>query len=345
MTYKNKIKFSQNVLIANVNPEYLGVPVVDEEWELPRDKIQIIKELKRGNFGVVCEGLLLPEEKRVAVKKVIETAKDRDCLEFLNEASVMKQFTSAYHVVKLIGIVSREWPQLVVMEMMDFGDLKSYLRECRNDNPPPPSQMLLMAAEIADGMAYLEASKFVHRDLAARNCMVREDLVVKIGDFGMTRDVYETDYYRKGNRGLLPIRWMAPESLNDGVFTSKSDVWSYGVVLWEMATLACQPYQGMSNEHVLTFVVSGNKLDLPPVYPKPFKTIMHSCWRWKARFRPSFLQILDELAEHTTKGFREVSYYDSPEGRAERELLASQPQQCLLELSTNSAVYHNRYPH
>ena len=103
--------------------------------------------------------------------------------------------------------------------------------------------ILKMAIEIADGMSYLSDKKFVHRDLAARNCMVAEDLTVKIGDFGMTRDIYETDYYRKGGKGLLPVRWMAPESLRDGVFTSQCDVWSYGVVLWEMATLASQPYQ------------------------------------------------------------------------------------------------------
>lgn len=92
--------------------------------------------------------------------------------------------------------------------------------------PPTLRQILQMAAEIADGMAYLTANKFVHRDLAARNCMVAEDLTVKIGDFGMTRDIYETDYYRKGGKGLLPVRWMAPESLKDGIFTSHSDVWS-----------------------------------------------------------------------------------------------------------------------
>ncbi|XP_027132575.1 insulin-like growth factor 1 receptor [Larimichthys crocea] len=127
--------------------------------------------------------------------------------------------------------------------------------------------MIQMAGEIADGMSYLNANKFVHRDLAARNCMVAEDFTVKIGDFGMTRDIYETDYYRKGGKGLLPVRWMSPESLKDGVFTTMSDVWSFGVVLWEIATLAEQPYQGMSNEQVLRFVMEGGLLDKPDNCP------------------------------------------------------------------------------
>ena len=161
-------------------------------------------------------------------------------------------------MVKLLGVVSQGQPTLVVMELMEKGDLKTYLRSHRPDvcenfsqQPPTLKRILQMAAEIADGMAYLAAKKFVHRDLAARNCMVCDDLTVKIGDFGMTRDIYETDYYRKGTKGLLPVRWMAPESLKDGVFTCFSDVWSYGVVLWEMVTLASQPYQGLSNDQVI----------------------------------------------------------------------------------------------
>lgn len=205
--------------------------------------------------GIIRNLAKTPGETRCAIKTVNENATDRERINFLKEASVMKGFDT-FHVVHLLGVCSIGQPTLVVMELMANGDLKGYLRSHRPDEgqntqnpqspilqPPSLKRILQMSIEIADGMAYLAASKFVHRDLAARNCMVCEDLTVKIGDFGMTRDIYETDYYRKGTKGLLPVRWMAPESLKDGIFSSSSDVFSFGVVLWEMATLASQPYQ------------------------------------------------------------------------------------------------------
>lgn len=263
--YILKRKFMPNVpsmrLIATVNPEYVSTIYVPDEWEVPRKKIELLRELGNGSFGMVYEGVARDvvkgkPEVKCAVKTVNENATDRERIEFLNEASVMKAFNT-HHVVRLLGVVSQGQPTLVVMELMVNGDLKTYLRSHRPDvcenfskQPPTLKRILQMAIEIADGMSYLAAKKFVHRDLAARNCMVAEDMTVKIGDFGMTRDIYETDYYRKGTKGLLPVRWMAPESLKDGVFTSYSDVWSYGIVLWEMVTLASQPYQGLSNDQV-----------------------------------------------------------------------------------------------
>nr|XP_014430843.1 insulin receptor isoform X1 [Pelodiscus sinensis]XP_014430845.1 insulin receptor isoform X1 [Pelodiscus sinensis]XP_025042304.1 insulin receptor isoform X1 [Pelodiscus sinensis]XP_025042305.1 insulin receptor isoform X1 [Pelodiscus sinensis]XP_025042306.1 insulin receptor isoform X1 [Pelodiscus sinensis] len=315
-------------LYASSNPEYLSASdvYVPDEWEVPRDKINLLRELGQGSFGMVYEGIAKDivkgePETRVAVKTVNESASLRERIEFLNEASVMKGF-NCHHVVRLLGVVSKGQPTLVVMELMAHGDLKSYLRSLRPDaenNPgrPPPTlrEMIQMAAEIADGMAYLNAKKFVHRDLAARNCMVAEDFTVKIGDFGMTRDIYETDYYRKGGKGLLPVRWMAPESLKDGVFTAYSDGWSFGVVLWEISSLAEQPYQGLSNEQVLKFVMDGGYLDQPDNCPERLHSLMQMCWQYNPKMRPTFIEIIEMLKEDLHPSFREVSFFYSEENK------------------------------
>ncbi|XP_078678521.1 insulin-like peptide receptor isoform X2 [Branchiostoma floridae x Branchiostoma belcheri] len=330
------------VLYASVNPEYMSSAdvYVPDEWEVPREKITLIRELGQGSFGMVYEGEakdLVKDEPvvSVAVKTVNESASIRERIEFLNEASVMKTF-NCHHVVKLMGVVSKGQPTLVVMELMALGDLKNYLRRHRpeedaglsdspasneaknspfaeNDHDPPPTfkDIIQMAGEIADGMSYLAAKKFVHRDLACRNCMVAQDRTVKIGDFGMTRDIYETDYYRKGGKGLLPVRWMSPESLKDGVFTSQSDVWSYGVVLWEMATLASQPYQGKSNEEVLKFVIDGGMLEKPEGCPNKLYDLMKLCWQYRQSMRPTFLEIVEILSPELQPHFAEVSFYHS----------------------------------
>lgn len=311
-------------LIASVNPEYVSTVYIPDDWEVSRKKIDLIKELGQGSFGMVYEGLArdisgIPEMK-CAVKTVNEHATNRERIEFLNEASVMKAFDTA-HVVRLLGVVSQGQPTLVVMELMANGDLKSYLRSHRPDadsytgrQPPTLKRILQMAIEIADGMAYLAAKKFVHRDLAARNCMVAEDLTVKIGDFGMTRDIYETDYYRKGTKGLLPVRWMAPESLKDGVFTSSSDVWSYGVVLWEMATLASQPYQGLSNDQVLRYVIDGGVMECPENCPDKLYSLMRYCWQHKPVARPTFLEMAGQLVDDASPTFTQISFYHSAAG-------------------------------
>ncbi|XP_060783109.1 insulin receptor a isoform X1 [Neoarius graeffei] len=315
-------------LYTSPNPEYLSPDEMYEpdEWEVAREKITLLRELGQGSFGMVYEGVARDVVKgeaqtRVAVKTVNEAASLRERIEFLNEASVMKAF-SCHHVVRLLGVVSKGQPTLVVMELMTHGDLKSYLRHLRpdsEDNPgrPPPTlrEMIQMAAEIADGMAYLNAKKFVHRDLAARNCMVSEDYTVKIGDFGMTRDIYETDYYRKGGKGLLPVRWMAPESLKDGVFTAHSDCWSFGVVLWEISTLAEQPYQGLSNEQVLKFVMDGGFLERPDNCPDRLHSLMQMCWHYNPKLRPSFQEIIEMLRDELHPSFTDLSFFYSEENR------------------------------
>ncbi|XP_060537020.1 insulin-like receptor [Cylas formicarius] len=330
--YRRNVKERKNMrLIPAVNPEYVASVYIPDEWEVSRKKIELIKELGQGSFGMVWEGIAHDvngqSSIRCAVKTVNEHATNRERVDFLNEASVMKAFDTA-HVVRLLGVVSQGQPTLVIMELMAHGDLKSYLRSHRPDaeslnsiipkQPPSLKQILQMAIEIADGMAYLEAKKFVHRDLAARNCMVSEEMTVKIGDFGMTRDIYETDYYRKGTKGLLPVRWMAPESLKDGVFTSSSDVWSYGVVLWEMATLASQPYQGLSNDQVLRYVIDGGVMERPENCPDKLYALMRFCWQHKPTARPTFMKLCQILLEDASPVFSQVSFYHSPAGKEAR---------------------------
>ncbi|XP_074651853.1 insulin-like peptide receptor [Tubulanus polymorphus] len=322
------------ILYSSVNPEYMrtgGYQYIADEWEIDREKVKLIQELGQGSFGMVYEGIaknLTQDEEltKVAVKTVNLNATSQERNDFLIEASVMKAFKCS-HVVKLLGVCSIGEPTLVVMELMPNGDLKNFLRLHRPDElqenngkvPPSLKQILQMAGEIADGMGYLATQKFVHRDLAARNCMVADDLTCKIGDFGMTRDIYETDYYKKAGKGPLPVRWMSPESLRDGVFSSQSDVWSYGVVLWEMATLAAQPYQGLTNEQVLKYVIDGNLMKKPEGCPDKLFSLMTLCWQIRPKQRPTFDEIVEYLIPDLNETFVKRSHFFSDDNVREED--------------------------
>lgn len=183
-------------------------------------------------------------------------ASEQEKWEFLKEAELMSNFKHP-NILKLVGICldGYDGAIYIIMELMEGGDLLSYLRLNR-PTPELPSNLTLqdlvtMCVDVASGCRYLEEMHFVHRDLACRNCLVSTCVqggrIVKIGDFGLARDIYKNDYYRKEGEGLLPVRWMSPESLVDGVFTSQSDIWAFGVLCWEIMTMGQQPYPARTN--------------------------------------------------------------------------------------------------
>ncbi|XP_015788259.2 LOW QUALITY PROTEIN: insulin-like peptide receptor [Tetranychus urticae] len=336
------------MIFASINPEYITHQ--PDEWEVCREDISLLGDLGQGSFGMVHLGEMKskdPDEPslKVAVKTVTDPALTKA---FLNEAQVMKTF-DCQHVVKLLGVVSTSQPPWVIMELMPNGDLRNYLLKQRPDNedglptnPPSLTEIWRMSVEIADGMAYLGSRKFVHRDLAARNIMVAHDLTVKIGDFGMTRDIYETDYYRKDGQGLLPIRWMSPESIRDGIFNYTSDVWSYGIVLYEMATLGAQPYQGLGNMEVIKFITEGGTIEKPKGCPDKLFELMSACWMRNPKQRPTFFEIIDNLLPlFDSEKFMKVSFYAKAKAKTKLKSRIRQEITCTTPLKSSTACKYN----
>ncbi|KAK7490602.1 hypothetical protein BaRGS_00018205, partial [Batillaria attramentaria] len=230
-----------------------------------------------GNFGCVYEGYLQrrssgsntsDDDQRVAVKTLLDPVTHAiDLQGFINEALLMKDFDHD-HVLGLLGLSEgdRGLP-LVVLPFMPRGDLLTYVKD--ENMEMTVGDVLRFCTDIASGMEYLAGQKLVHRDLAARNCMLDDDLRVKVADFGLCRDVYEKGYYHSDNKKKLPIRWMAIESIEKGTYSSKSDVWSLGVVVWELTTRGITPYPGVEGWDILRYLLAGRRLDQPLLCPDP----------------------------------------------------------------------------
>ncbi|VDK54323.1 unnamed protein product [Anisakis simplex] len=227
---------------------------------------------------------------------------ETDRLKFLKEAILMNNFDHP-NIVKLMGVSLESEPYYLIIELMEGGDLLGFLRSSRPSDCLPSQlslcELIDMMVDVGRGGSYLEANRHVHRDLAARNCLISSRnshaRVTKIADFGLARDVYTNDYYRVHGEDFLPLRWLAPESITDGVFTSKSDVWSFGVLLWEILTLGQQPYIGKQNVQVISFVKSGGRLDKPPYCPDEIFRIVERAWIYDYEERPRFADVLPEL--------------------------------------------------
>jgi anaplastic lymphoma kinase len=237
----------------------------------------------------------------VAVKTLPEMSTVQSESDFLMEAAIMAKFNHP-NIVHLIGVCFDRHPRFIVLELLAGGDLKNFLREGRNkpERPSPLTMkdLIYCALDVAKGCRYMESKRFIHRDIAARNCLLSSKgpgRVVKIADFGMARDIYRSDYYRKGGKAMLPIKWMPPEAFLDGIFTSKTDVWSFGVLLWEVFSLGLMPYTGLPNRDVMQLVTGGGRLDAPQGCPIAIYRIMAECWNPTPEDRPTFSNLLERL--------------------------------------------------
>ncbi|XP_029175598.1 proto-oncogene tyrosine-protein kinase receptor Ret [Nylanderia fulva] len=316
----------------------------DPKWEFSRSLLKIEQVLGEGEFGRVLRAKAMniggmPGPTTVAVKTLKEDACASELADLLSEYQLLKE---AQHpnVIRLLGACTTPpgAPVYLIIEFAEFGSLRNYLRrsrhlesenricgstfllssintgeesQCSENNTSnciiTPRDILSFAWQISKGMAYLADIKLVHRDLAARNVLLATGKVCKISDFGLTRDVYEDDAYLKRSKGRVPVKWMAPESLADHVYTSKSDVWSFGVLLWELVTLGSSPYPGVDVHNLYNLLKAGYRMEKPPNCSQQLYKLMVSCWHQEPSMRPSF----KELTSHWERMLEDgVEYLD-----------------------------------
>ncbi|XP_052007734.1 tyrosine-protein kinase Mer-like [Xyrauchen texanus] len=320
-----------------------------------RNLLSIGKVLGEGEFGSVMEGHLSQPDgtsEKVAVKTMkLDNFSQREIEEFLNEAACMKDFNHL-NVIRLLGVClevgSGHFPKpMVVLPFMKYGDLHSFLLRSRLGDSPAylPTQVLLkFMIDIACGMEYLSNRNFLHRDLAARNCMLRDDMSVCVADFGLSKKIYSGDYYRQGRIAKMPVKWIAVESLADRVFTVKSDVWAFGVTMWEIATRGMTPYPGVQNHEIYDYLLEGNRLKQPNDCLDELYDIMFSCWSTDTVDRPDFTQVLERLETLAGKlpevcNRRDIIYINT--SFTEEELITDTPEEEPILTSSPSCSRQN----
>lgn len=264
------------------------------DYEIQRERIELGRCIGEGQFGDVHQGVYVSPENpalAVAIKTCKNCTSDSVREKFLQEALTMRQFDHP-HIVKLIGVIT-ENPVWIIMELCTLGELRSFL-QVRKYNLDLAS-LILYAYQLSTALAYLESKRFVHRDIAARNVLVSSNDCVKLGDFGLSRYMEDSTYY-KASKGKLPIKWMAPESINFRRFTSASDVWMFGVCMWEILMHGVKPFQGVKNNDVIGRIENGERLPMPPNCPPTLYSLMTKCWAYDPSRRPRFTELKAQLS-------------------------------------------------
>lgn len=265
--------------------------------EIDASYITIEAIIGGGEFGDVCRGRLkIPpnfvQDIDVAIKTLKPGSSEKARCDFLTEASIMGQFDHP-NVIYLQGVVTRSNPVMIITEYMENGSLDTFLRA--NDGKFQTLQLIGMLRGIASGMSYLSDMNYVHRDLAARNVLVNAQLVCKIADFGLSREIENASDAYTTRGGKIPVRWTAPEAIAFRKFTSASDVWSYGVVLWEVMSYGERPYWNWSNQDVIKSIEKGYRLPAPMDCPEALYQLMLDCWQKQRTHRPTFASVVSTL--------------------------------------------------
>ncbi|XP_051245917.1 protein tyrosine kinase 2aa isoform X3 [Dicentrarchus labrax] len=264
------------------------------DYEIQRDRIELGRCIGEGQFGDVHQGVYNSPDKpalNVAIKTCKNCTSDSVREKFLQEALTMRQFDHP-HIVKLIGVIT-ENPVWIIMELCTLGELRSFLQVRKYSLDL--ATLILFAYQLSTALAYLESKRFVHRDIAARNVLVSSVDCVMLGDFGLSRYMEDSSYY-KASKGKLPIKWMAPESINFRRFTSASDVWMFGVCMWEILMYGIKPFQGVKNNDVIGRIENGERLAMPPQCPPTLYSLMTKCWSYDPSKRPRFTELKTQLS-------------------------------------------------
>ncbi|XP_015113268.1 focal adhesion kinase 1 isoform X5 [Diachasma alloeum] len=265
------------------------------DYEIVRNQVELGEIIGEGQFGNVHKGSYKARDGQITAVAVKTCKVDADLAtaeKFLEEAYIMQQFEHPY-IIRLIGVCS-EAPIWLVMELARLGEMRAYLQS--NKHRLDLATLLLYTFQLSTALSYLECKKFVHRDIAARNVLVSSHTCVKLADFGLSRWVEDQSYYI-ASKCKLPIKWMAPESINFRRFTTSSDVWMFGVCMWEILMLGVKPFQGIKNNEVIRKLENGERLALPDRCPPRLYSLMSQCWSYEPSKRPTFKDIRENLHE------------------------------------------------